>query len=166
MTDLAISDRAFELHQELVGLTLSATHHFFRMGELMKEIRDDELWRIMGYESFEAYFSDPELDFKKSSVYHAINLVETFRERKELETIPVSKLIMVAPHITESNKSEMVEMARTLSRSDLQHQLIVMKLATVAPQLPPFPKVYPCMRCGKVRGITVKDLCTCSEVKI
>src|SRR3990167_8018496 len=64
-------ERLFTLRQQLKGLSQSATEHFCKLGEIMKEIHDNELWKGE-YASFEAFYSDPEFSFKKSSVYHAI----------------------------------------------------------------------------------------------
>ena len=158
--ELVSADRLFELQQELLVLSATATAHFFRLGEIMKEIRDQELWRS-GYDSFEAFYSDPDFGYKKSSVYHAIRLTEVFPERKDLMDIPLGKLIMVAPHINDTNREELVSQARALSKSDLEHQLTVMKLVTLNPKWNSFPKIYPCTTCGKVKGISFGDLCHC-----
>ena len=154
------ADRFHELREKLLELSVSATQHFFEMGKIMKEIRDKELWK-MGYESFGAFYSDPEFDFKKSSVYHAIRLVELLPEWQKFIDIPTGKLVMIAAHITDENRNELINMARTLSRSDLQHQLIVKRIAEVSPRLAPLAKIYPCSRCGKARGITFDGLCHC-----
>jgi hypothetical protein len=101
------ADRFNRLRQRLTELSQSATKYFFEMGAIMKEIRDEELWK-MGHESFTAFYSDPEFDFKKSSVYHAIKLVELFPEYSKFVDIPVSKLIMIAAHVTPENKNQLV----------------------------------------------------------
>ena len=158
--EITIANRLFELREELLGLASTATAHFFRLGEIMREIRDNELW-CGQYESFGAFYSDPDLGYKKSSVYHAIKLVEMFPQWKEVADIPLGKLIMIAPHISETNREELVSEARALSGSDLHHQLILKNLATIDKKFASFPKVYPCAKCGKVAGITFRDLCHC-----
>lgn len=154
-------EKAFKLHEELKGLTVSATHHFFRMGEIMKQFRDRELWLDLGYDTFASYYSDPELDFKKSSVYHSIKLVERFPKWKELVDIPVSKLIAISPHLTEENQEDLISLARTLSRGDLQHELVSMELAEQGIDATKLPKVYLCKDCGKVKGVVFDELCKC-----
>jgi len=160
MTKLTKSDseRAHYLRQEIINLRISATEQFFRLGEVLKEVQDKEYWR-MGYESFTEYFSDPEFSLKKSTVYHAIKLFETFADQKPLLDIPVSKLIMIAPHVTEKNKDEMVEAARGLSRGDLRHELggeIGQPISE-----PGLPKVYKCETCFRAKGIGWSQLCHC-----
>ena len=56
MTKISLSkgDKAHVLLAELKAIKLVATEHFFRTGEILKEVRDDELWQT-GWHSFEAY---------------------------------------------------------------------------------------------------------------
>ena len=167
--NLVVGERLHELRLELRDLAETATAHFCRLGEIMKEIRDNELWQGQ-YESFEAFFSDPEFSFKRSSVYHAIRLVEVFPKWQELKDVPVSKPIMVVPHLNEQNRDELVGQARTLSTSDLYTQLSLLNTMQGLTDRPSLPKVYPCSTCGKAKGISWKDLCHCGytikQVKI
>lgn len=158
--DIPRGERLHQLRQELLKLAETATSHFFRLGEIMKEIRDEELWRE-SYESFRTFYCDPELGYKQSSVYHAIRLVELFPEWQKFVDIPIRKLQAIAPHVDETNRNEMINMARELSTSDLRHQLMVKRIAEVEPQLAPLPKIYPCRQCGKARGIDWDGLCHC-----
>lgn len=152
--------RLHELRQQLLGLVATATEHFFRMGVIMKEIQDKELWRGQ-YQSFGAFYSDPEFSFKKSSVYHAIRLVEVFPEWEKLIDVPVSKLIIIAPHATQKNREELVTHARTLSASDLYHHLETQALVAQDPKYVPLPKIFPCNVCHKAKGITWDMMCHC-----
>lgn len=150
-------DRLHELREELHGLVYTATEHFFRMGVIMKEIRDKELWKA-GYQSFGSFYSDPEFSFKKSSVYHAIRFVEVFPDWKPLIDVPVSKLMLVAPHINEKNRDQMVEDARTLSASDLWHKLTTGEQRSAYGEM---PKIFPCNVCHGVKGVSFDMLCHC-----
>ena len=155
-------ERGNKLHayrQELLSLSGLAVKSAYRMGEIMKAVRDDELWRG-AYQSFDAFYSDPELGFEKSSVYRAIKMVENFT-LEVVRDVPLSKLNVILPHITKENKQEMVRMAESLSRSDLQHQLVVKRLATEIPKIEYFPKVYPCKVCHKLKGVSWEGLCHC-----
>ena len=161
--DLTVKEgaRLHELRTELLGLVETATEHFFRMGVIMKEVRDKELWRG-GYQSFGAFYSDPEFSFKKSSVYHAIRLVEVFPEWKPLVDVPVSKLMLIAPHMTEKNRDDLVDHARSLSASDLYHHMETQHL--VSPGVSAYetmPKIFPCNVCKRAKGITFDMLCHC-----
>ncbi|MCK4824234.1 hypothetical protein KA005_51255, partial [bacterium] len=147
------------LREELKAIKLVATEHFFRTGEILKEVRDDELWKA-GWHSFESYFADPDLGMKTSTVYHGIKLVETFAHWKKLVRIPVSKLVMIAPHVDKENMQELIGKARELSRSDLRHELLDHGLEPESSMKPP-PKVYSCRECGGVKGVSWDGLCHC-----
>jgi len=156
--------RAHELRQELLTIKLVATEHFFRTGEILKEIRDEEYWKT-GWHSFEAYYSDPELGFKTSTVYHAIKLVETFPNWRKLIDIPVSKLIMIAPHITRKNEPDLIVASRSLSRGDLRHELMTHGLEPERQTGAILPKTYLCSQCKGLRGVKFDGLCHCGWTK-
>jgi len=154
------AEREEELHQRLISLSAVNARNFFEFGEVLKEIRDDELWKTGGYDSFDAYFSDPELSLSRSSVYHAIALIEHFPEWRELMPIPVSKLIMIVPHLTNENKPKLLEYATGLSKSDLKIQLE--SLGTQEEHsYRPLPKIYWCNGCKRIKGVYHNELCTC-----
>src|SRR3990167_5515362 len=146
-SSITSGQRLFTLRQELKGLSQSATEHFCKLGEIMKEIHDNELWKGE-YESFEAFYSDPEFSFKKSSVYHAIKMVTVFPKWQELVDVPVSKLILIAPYLTSENQAEMVSQARSLSSSDLYMELSTWGSPANTTHL---PKIYPCQTCHKAK---------------
>lgn len=155
------AERCHALRQELIVLKESATEHFFRMGEIMKDIKENELWRAGGYESFPAFCADPEVDLPKSSVNHAINMVKMFPEWQKFTDIAERRLIAISPYLTNENRNELVNQARSLSAGDLAHQLMLMRIATKRPEIKTFPKIYPCNTCGKVKGVTWRELCHC-----
>lgn len=160
MNDLAKGTRLHELQQDLRSLSVSATEHFCKLGMIMKEIRDNNLWDG-SYESFEDFFSDPEFSFKKSSVYHSIRLVEVFPQWKELRDIPVSKLIMVVPHLEAGDKETLISQARSLSTGDLYQELSELKTGEEETRYPRMPKIYPCNVCHGVKGVRFSDFCHC-----
>jgi hypothetical protein len=163
--EIVQADRANELHQELIKLGLSATAHFFRLGEILKEIRDNDFWKVLGYESFIAYFSDPELGYAKSSVYSAIKVVEMWPEWKSVADVPVSKLIAIAPHINKENETELLALARGNSKSDLDHELVVRQMVKAGNAYQNLPKVYLCNVCARVKGVNFDGLCHCGWTK-
>lgn len=130
----------------------------------MKEINEGGYWRA-GWDSFEAWYADPELGMKTSTVYHAIKLIETFPDWKKLIDIPVSKLIMIVAHTTEKNKTDLIVAARSLGRGDLRHELLTHGLEPERKTGVYVPKTFPCKSCGGVRGITFDDLCHCGWTK-
>ena len=160
MTSKTLAQTAHDLREELLAIKLVTTEHFFRTGEILKEIRDEEYWKT-GYESFEAYYSDPDLGFKTSTVYHAIKLVETFPKWNKVIDIPISKLIMIAPHVTEGNEIDLVVASRSLSRGDLRHELMTHGLKPEQKVGVTVPKTYACNTCGGLKGVSFEGLCHC-----
>ena len=156
-----LATRGHELHQELLQLKATATVHFYRLGEIMKEIRDQRLWEAMGHESMRAYIADPELDFEEGSVYRAIKLTETFPDVKRLEHVPVGKLLVILPHVNEGNLEDLLKSAAALSRSDLIHQLDTGEMEERHLSVLPLPKIYRCNECKKVKGVFFHNLCHC-----
>lgn len=122
MANMAVPERAFQLHKQLKTIVENTKRNFFVMGAILNEIKDNDYWEVMGYNSFRAYIADPEIGIKQSSAYHAMKLVNTFT-LEETEGIEYSKLIALVPHLTNDNRDELLTMAKTLSRSDLQQEL-------------------------------------------
>jgi len=159
----ADANRGAVLHAQLLDLSFDTKKRFFLFGEILKEIRDNKLWLALGFDSFDSYFSDPELSFSKSSVYHAISLVEHFPDWKRmLPEPPVRKLIMIVPHLTEKNRDRLLEYASGQSSSDLRYTLDGLRDGVdVKAGHHSIPKAYRCNECGKVKGIYWEDLCKC-----
>ena len=164
MTDTAIIARGEFLHRKLIELSDITSHNFFQFGEIMKEIRDKGLWQTRDCESFDAYYSDPELAYSRSSVYSAIYLVEHFPNWRKMSPIPIRKLTMIAPHITEENKNKLLEYASGLSSSDLRHQLDEEGFKSDSVRLG-MPKIYRCNDCKLIKGVFFPDLCKCGWTK-
>lgn len=158
--EIQLADRGFAIHEELLNLKKSAVVHFYRLGELMREVRDGKLWKALGHKSFEAYFGSPELGFERSSVYRAIKTVHRFK-LTEVERIPVRKIFLILPHITSKNKEKLLEMAESLSSSDLIHQLGPGKEPEKPSKFGSIPKIYRCNTCGGIRGLSFDTLCHC-----
>lgn len=161
--DVQRGEKLHKLTQELKGLVRSATNNIYRLGEIMREVRDNELWRE-SYESFAAFYSDPEFGFNKGTISRAIKMTELFK-LKEVVRVQLGKVYAILPHTTKKNKKEMLKMAASLSRSDLRHQLMVKRLVEKVPKIEALPKIYPCEICGKAKGITFEQLCHCGWSK-
>ena len=162
MTNTLVADKFHALHERLLQVSLDTKHRFFEFGSIMKEIRDSDLWVAGGYDSFEAYFSDPDLAFSRSSVYHAISLVENFPDwQKSLPEPPIRKLIMIVPHLTGKNKELLLEYAVGQSSSDLRYTLDNLGDGVVLAEHRSIPKVYRCSNCRGIKGVFHNDLCTC-----
>lgn len=158
--DLDRGSRLHQLREELGELKATAFQAYFRLAEIMKEIRDDELWRE-GYESFTAFCASEDIGFTFSHVKNAIVTLERFPDYKQLSDIAYSKLQDIGPYLTAKNREDLIEKARSLSRSDLKHELNEMGLSQREDPGWYLPKIWNCEVCGKVRGVRFEGLCHC-----
>lgn len=95
----------------------------------LHEVHDNRAWEVLGYDSFEAWLADPEIDLHPRHVYRMIQVYrELVIDRKvplgALETAEVTKVSVVLPALREGKVSaeEALSDAATLSRSDLQER--------------------------------------------
>jgi len=72
---------AFELHKKILELKEQMGVRFLTMGKLLKELKDNEHFKALGYDNFTSYVINSELGFKKSMAYAYIDLYEWFIER-------------------------------------------------------------------------------------
>ena len=115
-------EKLHQLKQELVELRNKGMMVYYRLGEIMKEVYDQELWRE-SYESFAAFCADSELSFDYSNVMRAIKIVQNF-QLEEVVHVPEGKLVAILPYLKSKDKKELLQMAATLSRSDLRQELM------------------------------------------
>jgi len=160
-SEVGLATQAHQLHEQLLGLVRQAAFYSYQMGAILKKIRDEEAWKSLGYETFNSYFASPELGLKKTSVYRAIRLVEVFPQFEEVKDIPVSKLTTITPYLNETNKSELLLLAKSQSLGDLLHQLSEHQRQETEPKSLPLPKIYICNECKGIKGVTWDRLCHC-----
>ena len=153
------------IHEKILYLKRDIERQFVKLGAFLKLVRDRELYREKGIESFEIYIAQPELSFKRSTVYSMIGIYEDFFEEesnrldiKNLEEIDFTKLDRIRQFRKENNFSEWIEKARTLSLSDLNAEI---REAKGEPEKVYNPKsrmvTLTCPHCGQSFGYTIKD---------
>jgi hypothetical protein len=153
------SKRIHSLRNELLGLVQNAMLISYRAGEILKEVRDKELWKGQ-YESFVSFYSDPELGYRKDNVSRAIKLVENFK-LEEVANVPLWKTYAILPYVNKENKKELLEKAETLSLGDLRHELSGGLDSKGKLKQVEMPKIYECKHCKGMRGISWDVLCHC-----
>lgn len=117
-------------HKNLEGI-LAAKYNvvanYLVLGLLFKENRDEGLFKLLGYDSFEDFIGSPEVGFSRSKAYGLIRIRELYKEKlgiddKTLLEIGNAKLALIAP-VVESDKEGWLEKARHLSKSDLRIEI-------------------------------------------
>jgi len=74
-------ETAFELHQKILELKEQMGVRFLTMGKLLKELKDNEYFKVLGYETFTSYVINSEIGFKRSTAFGYIELYKWFIER-------------------------------------------------------------------------------------
>jgi hypothetical protein len=122
-------DHAHKLDQRIKNLRYSIDNSFLDLAKSLKEVRDKKLHKDLYYETFESYIAQPELGFERRSVYAFIQIYEDFVEKYNVHPDALleagwTKLSKVIPYTNENNFQYMLEKATTLSRSDLDKDLV------------------------------------------
>jgi hypothetical protein len=166
-----MAEKAFETDRQIKELRRNVDKvvrlSTFELGRLLKEMRDGELYRELGYDAFTAYLGDPEISFSQSSAYGAIQIYETYElklklSQEQLEDIPVRRLNALAGIVDEESIGKWLERARSLSESDFRTELVEYRENKDQPQFIPAPRLQRCGVCGKWKVIADdKTLCQC-----
>lgn len=131
MTNLEIikaHEEAWELHQRIVGLRNHAERTFIEIGEALYHFDANSYWRELGYGSFEEYIASPEVDLSRRVAYRLKGIYADFVlalnvPPEALLEAGNTKLDLVRSHANCENVEELVNMAATLSRTDLRQEL-------------------------------------------
>ena len=119
---------AFKRHQRIVDLRAGIERDCVELGRELYELRRHKEWRLLGYDSFEAYIATPEVNMSKTSAYRFIRVYAHFVLYLKCSTVAlvqagISKLDWLISHTTPDNADEFVTMASAISRSDLLIEL-------------------------------------------
>ena len=83
---------AFEVHQNILELKRQMGIAFVEMGRLLKSIRDERYFEVLGYDTFVSYVINSELGFKGRTAYYYIEIYEWFIERLGYDVQVVAKI--------------------------------------------------------------------------
>src|SRR3990167_11385719 len=125
----SLADVAHQVTERIIQLRKEGEVLISELVPLLKEVKDKELWKINGYESFYAYLAQPELAFDRRTVLYWIQIYETFIEKYALHPDSVAKigwtkLAKIVPYVNDNNYKFMLELAESNSRSDIDRELV------------------------------------------
>jgi len=125
----------FKIHKRVVELKNEIGKKLYELGAYLKQIRDNQLYRDMGLETFEEYIAQPELTFERSKMYALIGVYEVFiesglSEHLDIEGIDYYKLDRIRQFKDNENFEEWISKARELSLSDLNAEIRIAKGGT------------------------------------
>lgn len=140
MNEIEIANIAHQNYEQIVTLRKSINLNFWQLVERLKLARDNRQWVILDCESWASYLAQPEIDFNEHTVDNWITIYNSIKQNTLLPPegvidIDVSKLAIVAPHLTPENAEELLLKAKNLSRSDLREEIKLLNPITT-PELP------------------------------
>ena len=65
---------------------------FVELGRLLKKIRDEEYYQVLGYDTFTSYVINSDLGFKRRTAYYYIEIYEWFVEKLGYKVQAVAKI--------------------------------------------------------------------------
>jgi len=95
---------------------------FLVMGEALAEILDNDLWRFADSQSFDDYVCNNR-GMKKSWAYGLVDVHKEFGELLIRYNVDVTRCVRLLPHITETNKEELLQMASNTRAVDFEANL-------------------------------------------
>jgi hypothetical protein len=118
-------EKAHKNHLLVLQLGMSIKRDVWELAIVLKANRDNKYYKILGYDTFESYLATPEISMSRFFVFKIIKNLELWVEGykveiKELHDIDAEKLYIAGQMSTKENYEEILEQARTLSRSDLK----------------------------------------------
>ena len=119
---------AWERHIRIVALKQTIERMGVEMGKELYYFQAEKDYLKLDYTSFESYLGSPELAISRRTAFRLIRVyrrwvVELGYEPDQLTEAGTTKLDMLAAHVEEGSKDRYLNMAATLSMSDLQAQL-------------------------------------------
>jgi len=150
---ITTADYARKITNEILELRNRADILVWELTKRLKEVRDKQLWKIEGEESFFSYLARPEFAFDRTTTLRWIQIYETFIDKyslapSELNKIGWTKLAKVVPHVDDDNYKYMLELAETNSRSDIDRELV--KQHYLTPKEPEEQAFIECVYCHRM----------------
>jgi hypothetical protein len=121
-------DVVHELHRRIVALKREISKDSLAFGGALAEMRDHELYRALGYPTFEDYLVSAEVALHRSTAYSFMRIYQRFRAvQAEVADLDWNKLNILAQIIKEDDAPErilpLVEAARAIPRDELRERV-------------------------------------------
>ena len=119
-----IAEEANKNHQLVLRITTEIKKNLWDLAIVLKKCRDNKLYKYYN-NTFEEYLGNPEIGLSRFFVYKIIRNYEVWIEDynvelAKLEDIDSEKLYIAGIMATPQDYEEILEKARSLSRSDLR----------------------------------------------
>lgn len=107
MSEIIISEQykaAIELNQKIIITAQAAQQNLYDMCVMLKQMRDDKLYKELGYANFEEYCEN-EVGMKRANAYRYISVIENVKNVSSMRQIGMTKLSLLAS-LSESQQEE------------------------------------------------------------
>ena len=124
MGEIVVS-QAQKTHDIIVEIKQGIHRDFLSLAVCLKKVKLKEYYLELGFDSFEEYCMQPEVDLTANRCNKLIRIYDRWIEDygysvKEIEGIDTEKLDIAQSQATEENQEEWLEKAKLLSRADLK----------------------------------------------
>jgi hypothetical protein len=169
---------AFEVHQDILTLKKQMGMAFVELGRLLKRVRDEGYYQVLGYDSFQSYVINSELGFKRRTAYYYIEIYEWYVEKLAYEAqylaeVGQDKLLRALPIIKEEYKKvpfntlrdkagELLTEVQELRPVDFEKKYKDDRINEGHEEYLAPPEYVRCDKCGKWKIIIPVDDC-CDE---
>lgn len=99
-------EKAYDLHQRILVTAQMAQKNLYDMCVMLKQMRDEKLYKDLGYQNFEDY-CEQEIGFSRRNARNYIAVIEHF-DGKSISRFGVTKLSLLAS-LSESQQEEIQE---------------------------------------------------------
>ena len=119
--------KAAELNQRIIFTAQMAQKNLYDMCVLLKEMRDDKLYKELGYNNFEDYCEN-EVGMNRRNAYRYIAVIENIKNVTSMTQIGMTKLSLLAS-LSESQQEEIQEKVNVenVSVRDLKEEIKKLK---------------------------------------
>ena len=157
---------ALSLHEQLLQLKKQMGAMLFSIAEILKKIKDGELYIPLGYDNFAEYVQSPDVGLNQRTAYYYIEIYETYIEKlkykpEELTEYSYDKLRKLIPIVNgECKVREVMSNALSLRWSDFAKQYKDEQANSGHSDYLPAPEFYRCSDCSKwVISVPLSECC-------
>ena len=120
-----VKNKAQKTHNLIMVIRQNIHKNFLSLAICLKEVKLKEYYLELGFNSFEEYCMQPEIDLTSNRCNKLIRIYDRWIEDygykvKDIEGVDTEKLDIAQSQATEETKEEWLEKAKLLSRADLK----------------------------------------------
>lgn len=111
-----------EKTNQIINLCSSIKTNFLKVGKILIEIRDKELWKE-NHKSFTGYLESQDFEFKRDMAYKLMSVYTEFGDIETTHKLGISKLIQLTYIPDKEVRKELAKKAETMTRDELKEEV-------------------------------------------